>query len=132
MPPEIWALLGVIASVGGSFGVAKLNARAQNRRTEVDREVGAGELALQLAREAKADSAAAKLESTGARAEAQEAHREAGMAQRALHQTRIWYLTEHLPWDQAVMAVIERLDPTAADKLPPRREPPLWPKDLNV
>lgn len=132
MPPEVWSLIGVLVSAGVGYAAARLNSRAQQRRDEAEREVGAGELALEMAREAKADSASAKTEASNARNEAHSAQTQAALAQRALHQTRIWYLTDHLPWDQAVMAVIERLDPQAADKLPARKEPPLWPKDLSV
>lgn len=128
IPPEIWSVIGVVISAFVGFGAAKLNSRAQTRAADAQKEIGAGELALAMAREAKTDSASAKVEATSAKSEAVAAHEAAGRAQRALHQTRVWYLTDHLPWDQAVMAVIERLDPEAAAKLPPRKEPPLWPR----
>ena len=132
MPPELWPIVGIVISVGGSFLAMRLQIGAQNRKTEAEKEVGAGQLALDVAREAKLESAAAKIESTAAKTESHEARREATLAQRALHQTRIWYVTEHLPWDQAVMAVIQRLDPAAAKGLPPRKDPPLWDKDLGT
>lgn len=132
MPPEAWPILGVAVSIIGSFLAVRLQISAQNKKTEAEREVGAGQLALDVAKEAKADSAAAKLEAANARTEAHAAHDQAHLAQRALHETRVWYVSEHLPWDQAVMRVLERLDPAAAEKLPPRKEPPLWPTNLTV
>lgn len=126
MRPELWGLLGLVLSSGVAYVTARLGFRAQSAKTAVDKEVGAGQLALDVAREAKAESASAKLEASNARREAGVAHQQSAAAQRALHETRLWYITEHMPWDQAVMEVILRLDPEAAQRLPPRKEPPLW------
>jgi hypothetical protein len=123
MPPELWPLIGIAVSVAGSYAAVRLQIRAQNRKTDAEREVNAGELALGYAKEAKSESTAAKVE-------AREAHREAQAAKRALHETRAWYIADHLPYDQAVMDVLLRLDPDAPEKLPPRKDPPLWPKGL--
>jgi HAMP domain-containing protein len=130
--PEAWSLIGVVVSALVGYGAARLNFRAQQKHDEAEEEVSAGQLALSMAKEAKADSASAKMEAVGARSEAKDAHREASAAQRALHETRIWYITEHMPWDQAVMSVISRLDPEAAANLPERKEPPLWDKGLGL
>jgi hypothetical protein len=126
MPPEVWSVGGIVISAFVGYLASRLQARAKERETEANKEVNAGQLALSVAREAKDESTAAKLDASNARSEASTAHREAEHARRALHQTLVWYQTQHLPWDMAVLRVVAKLSPEAAKNLPERTEPPAW------
>lgn len=100
--------------------IAELRQARADDRTEFIRQIG-------IIRD---DSTAARMEATKAHSEAETAHREAASAQRALHETRFWWITEHLPWDQHVVALLMQLNPEAAANLPQRKDPPMWDEEI--
>ena len=105
---QLWALLGVVVSALGAVLVARVTSRAQ-------KEQSAGELALEIAKEARATAGQAVIK--GDRLE------------RKLNAFRRWWTREHEPWDENVRAVLHRVDPEAARDLPPPPIPPLWDDD---
>lgn len=108
MNPQVWAMIGVLASAVGSYAVARLASRVQ-------KEQSAGDLALEIAKEA--------------RQAATEAVRKGDRLERRVNAFRRFWTKEHEPWDANVRAVLNMVDPEAARNLPPPPAPPLWDDD---
>ena len=108
MTAEAWAALGVAVSALGAFMVAKLTSRTQ-------RETSSGELALEIAKEA--------------RLAATEAVRKGDRLERKVNSFRRFWTQEHEPWDANVRLALQRADPEAARDLPKPPSPPLWDDD---
>lgn len=108
MNPQLWAALGVVASALGAVLVARVTARAQ-------KEQSAGDLALEIAKEARAVAA--------------EAVRKGDRLERRVNSFRRFWTQEHEPWDENVRTVLRQVDPEAARDLPPPPMPPLWDDD---
>lgn len=112
MNGQVWALVGVIVSTAGAYLVARLSMRAQQRKTEVDEEMGAGELALKIAN--RADEKATNAERKADR-----------LDQWRIDVTEGWW-PSHRRRDEAVEAELERLDPGAIARLPSVVPFPSW------
>ena len=102
MRPELVSLAGVIIAAAVSYLTARLSRRAEDAKTQVDREVGSGQLALQIAQDAQ--QRIARLE------------RWRGAVM------RWWPLHER--WDDSMEAAVRRATPGAV--IPPRPDPPIW------
>ena len=95
-------IIGILLSCGGAYLTARLASRAQDRKTAVDKEVGAGQLALELARDAQ--------------------RRVTGLEQWRARVMRWW--PTHEVWDDAVEGALRRGVPDA--QIPSRPLPPIW------
>lgn len=109
MRPELVSLAGVIIAAAVSYLTARLSRRAEDAKTQVDREVGSGQLALQIAQ--RADH---RVDEAEARVAKLERWRGAVM--------RWWPLHER--WDDSMEAAVRRATPGAV--IPPRPDPPIW------
>jgi hypothetical protein len=108
VPPQVWAIVGVIVSAVGAYLVAVRSSRAQQEQTS-------GELALEIAKEA--------------RLAATEAVRKGDRLERRVNSFRRFWTQEHEPWDANVRLALQRADPDAARDLPAPPTPPLWDDD---
>ena len=108
MTAQVWALIGVAVSAFGAWMVARVTSRAQ-------KEQSAGDLALEIAKEAR--SAATEAVLKGERLE------------RRVNAFRRFWTQEHEPWDANVRRALQRADPEAAKDLPEPPTPPLWDED---
>jgi len=115
MSGQVWGLLGVMASVLGSILVARLSARAQNKKAVADADVSSGQLALEIAK--RAESRAIRAED---RIGVLERWRRAVLRWGAIHEE----------WDREVEAHIKKVDPDGwPPGLPPRHPMPTVPDD---
>jgi hypothetical protein len=103
-------LLGIVLSVFGSIVVAKLSARAQDRKAVADADVTSGRLALDIAN--RADEKATRQE---IRINKLERWRRAVVVN--------WW-PSHEKWDSIVEGHLARLDPEALKDLPVRQPMP--------
>ena len=98
------ALLTVLGSVSGAYLVARLGARSNKVKTDMERELGSGELALKIATDLR-------IEQVADRVERQELVRK-------IRELRIAW-RDHRQWDDELLAELIRIDPPAAKHLRP-------------
>jgi hypothetical protein len=102
---QLLYLLGTIVAAVGSYAVAKLGARATASKVVADKEIGAGQLALDIA---------TRLD------------REVTDLRRWKNAIQRWW-PQHVEWDEKVSDELMRLDPGAYRRV---GHPPSLPEDV--
>src|SRR5215217_5647572 len=132
-----YVLLGQIVCgvlvLGGAWLTARNGTRAANRKTAAEAEAAqgmnnnaAGELALEITREIRAELKEVKVELT-------ETNRKASVAERRVNhlvddrrRVDAWWKNRHYPWDLGMQDIATRHDPAAVAALPPLEPLPEW------
>lgn len=105
-PDMIMYLIGAVVAVAGSYFVAKIGARANAAKVVADKELGAGQLALDIA---------TRLD------------REVNDLRRWKNQIQQWW-PKHVDWDEKVSDELMRLDPSAYRRV---GSPPKLPEETS-
>jgi HAMP domain-containing protein len=118
MNGALWGFAGVVISALASYLVARVSIRAQQRTADANKEVGAGQLALDIAKDA---------DEKAKRAEAK-ADRVVGRLDKLEHWRRdvIDWWPSHKRRDDAVEYELNKLDPGAFRRLPAVPPFPPW------
>ena len=115
------SVVGTTASIAVAYLTARGAMKASDGKAAVDRELGSGTLALEVARETRDELKTVRADLAAA---TEQVAKLTGYQRR----TSRWW-DRHLPWDLGMQAIATRHDPTAVTALPPLEPFPQWEDD---